>query len=316
MYEAIKETYFHFPGQTGLTRGKVRDIYYIKDQYLLLVATDRISAFDVILPRAIPYKGEILNQIASKNLALTRDIVSNWLIDTPDPAVTFGYRCEPYPVEMVIRGYLCGHAWREYKSGKRTISGVSMPDGMKQNDPFPDPIITPATKAESGHDEDISREAIIERGLVQEKEYKQLETYTRQLFKRGAELAASRGLILADTKYEFGKRNGEIFLIDEVHTPDSSRYFYAEGFWDNQEDGTPQKQLSKEFVREWLMDNGYQGLEGQQMPEMTDEVVKRIMNRYEELFQQLMGEKFQFSDRKDVIKRVQDHCENALNLHI
>ncbi|MEX0965605.1 MAG: phosphoribosylaminoimidazolesuccinocarboxamide synthase [Bacteroidia bacterium] len=305
----VKETRFHFANQTGRMHGKVRDIYFIGDDFLLMIATDRISAFDIILPEAIPYKGEILNQIAAANLKATQDIVPNWLLEVPDPAVSFGHRCEPFPVEMVIRGYLCGHAWREYNSGKRIICGVKMPEGMRQNDPFPEPIITPTIKAKEGHDEDISSQEIIAQKLVSAEDYAFLEKYTRALFKRGTKLAKKRGLVLADTKYEFGKRKNIIYLIDEVHTPDSSRYFYSEGFDKRQKAGEPQKQLSKEFVREWLMESGFSGKENQQMPEMTDEIVLMIQNRYVELYEKLMGGKFEFSDRSRVEHRL---AENIL----
>ncbi|MGZ5243910.1 MAG: phosphoribosylaminoimidazolesuccinocarboxamide synthase [Bacteroidia bacterium] len=282
----------HFPNQTGFYRGKVRDVYEINHNFLILVASDRISAFDHILPREIPGKGAILNTIAAYFLESTKDIVPNWLLKVADARASVGYKCETFPVEMVIRGYLCGHALREYSKGKRTICGVKMPDGLKPYDPFPEPIITPTTKAHEGHDEDISREDIIAKGLVSEEEYLQLEDYTRKLFLAGSIYAKKQGLLLADTKYEFGKRDGKIMLIDEVHTPDSSRYFYAEGFDEHRKNGTTPKQLSKEFVREWLMENGFQGLEGQQIPEMTDDVVQMILNRYMELFGQITGKKF------------------------
>lgn len=286
---AIRETHFSFPGQTGFYRGKVRDVYYFGDR-MAMVATDRISAFDVILPRAIPDKGRVLNQIAALNLRATAGLVPNWVTASPDPNVTIGFRCETYPVEMVIRGYLAGHAWREYKAGKRVLCGVALPEGLKENDPLPQPIITPTTKAHVGHDEDISREEILKRKLVPEAEYTVLETYARTLFAKGTELARQRGLILVDTKYEFGRHNGTIYLIDEVHTPDSSRYFYAEGYDERQRKGEPQKQLSKEFVRQWLIENGFQGKEGQQVPEMTDAIVHSISDRYRELYTQLTGE--------------------------
>ncbi len=283
---------FSFEGQSSFYAGKVRDVYSIYDDLLVMVASDRVSAFDFILPRTIPHKGQILNQLAGKFLKATEDIVPNWVIDLPDPNVTLGYKCVPFKVEMVIRGYLAGHAWREYKAGKRTICGVSMPDGMKENDKFPTPIITPATKADEGHDEDISKEEIIVQGIVGPNDYLKLEEYTRQLFERGQENARKNGLILVDTKYEFGKIGDKIYLMDEIHTPDSSRYFYADSYEENQQKGLKQKQLSKEFVREWLMSKGFQGLQGQEMPEMNDEVVKRISNRYIELYEQLTGEKF------------------------
>jgi len=280
------------PNQTAFYKGKVRDVYTIADKYLAMVVSDRISAFDVVLPRPIPYKGQVLNQIAAQYLKATEDIIPNWMISTPLPNATVGVKCETYPVEMVIRGYLTGHAWRTYKSGKRELCGVPLPEGMKENEKFPEPILTPTTKAHEGHDEDISREEIIAQGLVSKEEYEQLEKYTRAIFQRGTELAAKRGLILVDTKYEFGKIDGKIYLIDEIHTPDSSRYFYAEGFEERLAKGEPQKQLSKEFVREWLMENGFQGKEGQAIPEMTDEVVNGISDRYIELYEHVTGNKF------------------------
>lgn len=280
------------PNQTAFYKGKVRDVYTIADKYLAMVVSDRISAFDVVLPRPIPFKGQVLNQIAAQYLKATEDIIPNWMISTPLPNATIGVKCETYPVEMVIRAYLTGHAWRTYKSGKRELCGVPLPEGMKENDKFPEPIITPTTKAHEGHDEDISRDEIIAQGLVSKEEYEQLEKYTMAIFKRGTEMAAARGLILVDTKYEFGKIDGKIYLIDEIHTPDSSRYFYSEGFEDRQAKGEAQKQLSKEFVREWLMENGFQGKEGQQVPEMTDEVVNSISDRYIELYEHVTGNKF------------------------
>ncbi|RNI29018.1 phosphoribosylaminoimidazolesuccinocarboxamide synthase [Rufibacter latericius] len=289
--QALKETNFHFPEQTGFYRGKVRDVYYFKDK-LALVATDRISAFDVVLPRAIPYKGQVLNQIAASFLEATANVVPNWVLSHPAPNVTIGRQCETFKVEMVIRGYLAGHAWREYSAGKRTLCGVALPEGLRENDPFPEPIITPTTKASEGHDEDISREEILRQGIVAEQDYVQLEEYTRALFKKGTELAAERGLILVDTKYEFGKANGIIYVIDEIHTPDSSRFFYSEGYQERQEKGEPQRQLSKEFVRQWLIENGFQGKEGQQVPEMTDSKISEISQRYIELYEQLLGKKF------------------------
>ncbi|PRY06800.1 phosphoribosylaminoimidazole-succinocarboxamide synthase [Pontibacter ummariensis] len=309
--EAIKETNFSFEGQTGFYRGKVRDVYYFEDR-LAVVATDRISAFDVVLPRAIPYKGQVLNQIASLNLKATSDIVPNWVLATPDPNVTIGYHCEPYKVEMVIRGYLAGHAWREYKAGKRSICGVALPEGLKENDKLPEPVITPTTKADEGHDEDISREEILAKGLVSEEDYTKLEAYTRALFARGTELAAQQGLILVDTKYEFGKYNGEVYLIDEIHTPDSSRYFYSEGYADRQEQGEPQRQLSKEFVRQWLIANGFQGKEGQKVPEMTDEVVQGISDRYLELYEVFTGQKFEKEDYKEALQRIQQRVQENI----
>lgn len=286
---SIKETNFNFPGQTGFYRGKVRDVYYFGDT-MAMVASDRISAFDVVLPRAIPDKGRVLNQIAAINLEATKDLVPNWVLKTPDPNVTVGFRCDPFPVEMVVRGYLSGHAAREYKAGRRSVCGVPLPEGLKESDKLPTPIITPTTKAKVGHDEDISREEILNRGLVTKEDYEQLEKYTLALFKRGTELAAKRGLILVDTKYEFGKHNGKIYLIDEVHTPDSSRYFYQEGYEERQKTGEPQKQLSKEFVRQWLIENGFQGKDGQRVPEMTDQIVQMISDRYRELYSKVTGE--------------------------
>ena len=291
--KAIVETGFNLPGQVGKYVGKVRDVYDIDGEYLAMVVTDRISAFDVVLPEGIPYKGQVLNRIAAKFLDATSDILPNWKVAVPDPAVTVGYKCEPFKVEMVIRGYLAGHALREYKAGKRTLCGVPFPDGMVENQKFPEPIITPTTKAAEGHDEDISKEDIIASGLVNREDYERLEEYTRAIFQRGTEIAAKQGLILVDTKYEFGKRNGEIYLMDEVHTPDSSRYFYAEGYEERLAKGERQKQLSKEFVREWLMANGFQGQEGQKVPEMTPEVVAGITDRYIELYEHITGEKFE-----------------------
>jgi len=284
------------PGQTNFYKGKVRDVYTINDKYIVMLVSDRISAFDVVLPRPIPYKGQVLNQIAAQFLDATKDIVPNWMINVPLPNVTIGYKCETYPIEMVVRGNLTGHAWRTYKSGKRELCGVPLPEGMKENDFFEKPIITPTTKAHEGHDEDISREQIIATGLIPEKEYEQLEKYTLALFERGREIAKERGLILVDTKYEFGHIDGKIYLIDEIHTPDSSRYFYIEGFDERQKKGEQQKQLSKEFVREWLMENGFQGQEGQQIPEMTEEVIGRISERYIELFEMVTGKTFHKHD--------------------
>jgi phosphoribosylaminoimidazole-succinocarboxamide synthase len=309
---AIKETKFKFPGQTGFYSGKVRDVYYF-GELMAMVATDRISAFDVILPRAIPDKGRVLNQIAAFNLSATKEIVPNWVISTPDPNVTIGFKCEPFPVEMVVRGYLAGHAAREYKAGKRTLCGVPLPEGLKENDKLPQPIITPTTKAKVGHDEDISREDILKRGLVSEADYKILEDYTLKLFKKGTELAAQRNLILVDTKYEFGKHNGTIFLIDEVHTPDSSRYFYAEGYESRQRSGEAQKQLSKEFVRQWLIENGFQGKDGQRVPEMTEEIVASISARYKELYQQVRGEILAPVDYGTILTRVEQNIIKSIN---
>lgn len=310
--DAIKETNFKFPGQTGFYKGKVRDVYYFGDT-MAMVATDRISAFDVVLPRAIPDKGRVLNQIAALNLNATKDLVPNWVISTPDPNVTIGFKCEPFPVEMVVRGYLAGHAAREYKSGKRTLCGVSLPDGLKENDPLPHPIITPTTKAKVGHDEDISREEILRRGLVSETDYATLERYTLALFKRGGELAAARGLILVDTKYEFGKHNNGIYLIDEVHTPDSSRYFYRAGYAERQQKGEAQKQLSKEFVRQWLIENGFQGKTGQQVPEMTDAIVRSISERYRELYEHVTGEHLAPINYDHLAERIEKSIVNSIN---
>jgi phosphoribosylaminoimidazole-succinocarboxamide synthase len=302
---AITETKFNFPKQKSFYKGKVRDVYNINDEQLVMIVSDRISAFDVVLPKGIPYKGQVLNQIAAKFLKATEDIVPNWVIAVPDPMVTVGHLCEPFKVEMVIRGYLSGHAWREYKLGKRMLCGVAMPDGMKENDRFPDPIITPTTKASVGHDEDISKEEILKQGIVSKEDYEQLEKYTRAVFQRGTEIAAKMGLILVDTKYEFGKKNGKIYLIDEIHTPDSSRYFYKEGYTERQQKGEVQKQLSKEFVREWLMENGFQGKDGQKIPEMTDEIINSISERYIELYENIVGEKFVKADASNVLKRVE-----------
>ncbi len=315
MSNAITRTQFSFEGQKDLYIGKVRDVYNIHDELLIMVTSDRISAFDVVLPRAIPYKGQVLNQIAAKFLDLTEDIVPNWKIAVPDPMVTIGRRCDPFKVEMVIRGYLSGHAWREYKSGKRNICGVSMPDGMKENDRFPEPIITPTTKAAVGHDEDISKEEILKLGLVEASDYEQLEKYTHAIFQRGTEIAAKMGLILVDTKYEFGKADDQIYLIDEIHTPDSSRYFYKEGYEDRQTKGEAQKQLSKEFVREWLMANGFQGKEGQIVPEMTDDFVHLVSERYIELYENITGEKFVRSDISNVPSRVEGNIKNFLQTY-
>ena len=309
---AIVKNDFQFEGQKDHYVGKVRDVYNINDDYLVMVVSDRISAFDVVLPKGIPFKGQVLNQIAAKFLDATTDILPNWKIGVPDPMVTVGHRCEPYKVEMVIRGYLSGHAWREYKAGKRTICGVAMPDGMVENQKFPEPIITPTTKADEGHDEDISKEEIIAQGLVSREEYEQLEAYTRAIFQRGTEIAAKMGLILVDTKYEFGKKNGTIYLMDEIHTPDSSRYFYMEGYEERLAKGEKQKQLSKEFVREWLMENGFQGQEGQQVPDMTPEVVRGITERYIELFEAVTGEKFVRAEDGDIEARIEKNVSEYL----
>ncbi|HRL72113.1 MAG: phosphoribosylaminoimidazolesuccinocarboxamide synthase [Flavobacterium sp.] len=307
MGNTITTTNFNFPNQKSVYRGKVREVYNINDELLVMVATDRLSAFDVVLPKGIPYKGQILNQIATKFMELTEDIVPNWLIATPDPNVAVGHLCEPFKVEMVIRGYLSGHAAREYSLGKREICGVSMPDYLKENDKFPEPIITPTTKADNGeHDADISREDILSKGIVSEEDYVVLEKFTRDLFQRGTEIAASRGLILVDTKYEFGKtKDGVIVLIDEIHTPDSSRYFYAEGYQERQNKGEEQKQLSKEFVRRWLIENGFQGLEGQQIPNMTDEYIETVSERYIELYENILGEKFVKADITNIDERIE-----------
>lgn len=311
--KAIKETKFNFPGQKSLYKGKVRDVYNINDELMVMVVSDRISAFDVVLPKAIPFKGQVLNQIAAKFLKATEDILPNWVIDVPDPCVTIGRKCETFKVEMVIRGYLSGHAWREYSAGNRVLCGVTMPEGMKENDKFPEPIITPSTKASVGHDEDISREDIIKKGIVSEEDYVKLEDYTREIFQRGTEIAAKMGLILVDTKYEFGKIGNQIYLIDEIHTPDSSRYFYKEGYEERQAKGEKQKQLSKEFVREWLIANNFQGKDGQTVPEMTDEFVEEISNRYIELYENITGDKFVKSDVSDVLKRVEENVIKAIS---
>jgi len=311
--EAVTETKFKFPGQKNFYKGKVRDVYTIDNKYLVMVVSDRISAFDVVLPRGIPYKGQVLNQIASRFLKATEDIVPNWVISVPDPMVTVGHLCEPFKVEMVIRGYLSGHAWREYSAGKRIICGVKMPEDLKENDRFPEPLITPTTKASQGHDEDISREEILKQGIVSEADYVLMEKYTRALFKRGTEMAAKMGLILVDTKYEFGKKDGKIYLIDEIHTPDSSRYFYKEGYEERQKKGETQKQLSKEFVRQWLIENGFQGKDGQKVPQMTDEYVKLVSDRYIELFEKITGEKFVRADGSDVLKRIDSNILRFLS---
>ena len=303
----INNTHFQFPNQKSVYRGKVREVYNINDELLVMIASDRLSAFDVIMPRQIPFKGQILNQIATKMMKETEDLVPNWLMASPDENVTIGYLCEPFKVEMVIRGYLSGRAAREYHLGKRILCGVSMPEGMKENDPFPSPIITPSTKADNGeHDEDISKEEILSKGIVSEEDYAVLESYTKKLFQRGTEIAAKRGLILVDTKYEFGKTNaGEIVLIDEIHTPDSSRYFYIDGYQERQDHGEKQKQLSKEFVRQWLIQNGFQGKEGQQIPEMSDEKIYEISERYIELFEQITGDTFIKAETNDVLARIE-----------
>ncbi len=307
MSNTITSTSFNFPGQKSVYKGKVREVYTLEKEQLIMISTDRLSAFDVVMPKGIPYKGQILNQIAAKMMTATKDIVPNWLEATPDPNVSVGAKCEGFKVEMVIRGYLAGHAAREYRKGKRSLCGVELPEGLKENDRFPEPVITPATKAEMGdHDEDISREDILKRGIVSEKDYRVLEDYTKKLFQRGTEIAASRGLILVDTKYEFGKTaEGKIVLIDEIHTPDSSRYFYAKGYEDRQKKNEPQKQLSKEFVRQWLISQGFQGLEGQQVPEMSDEYIHSVSERYIELYENITGEKFIKADVSDIQERIE-----------
>ena len=312
MSKAILKTDFNFPGQKDVYHGKVREVYNIKDDYLAMIVSDRISAFDVILPKAIPFKGQVLNQIAEKFLDATQDIVPNWKIATPDPMVTVGHKCEPFKVEMVIRGYLTGHAWREYKAGKRMLCGVALPEGMKENEKFPKPIITPTTKADQGHDEDISREEIMAQGIVSKDDYEKLETYTQQLFQRGTEMATDKGLILVDTKYEFGKKDGQIYLIDEIHTPDSSRYFYADEYENRLANNESQKQLSKEFVRQWLIENGFQGKEDQQVPEMNEEFIKQVSERYIELFEHITGEKFVKADISDVNSRIEKNITDYL----
>ncbi|SRX75886.1 phosphoribosylaminoimidazolesuccinocarboxamide synthase [Aequorivita antarctica] len=315
MSNTIISTDFNFPGQKSIYHGKVREVYTLENNLLLMVATDRLSAFDVVMPKGIPYKGQILNQIATKMMRDTEDLVPNWLIATPDPNVAVGEACEPFKVEMVIRGYMSGHAAREYKAGKRMLCGVAMPEGMKENDRFPQPIITPATKAEMGdHDEDISREDILKRGIVSEEDYLQLEDYTRKLFQRGSEIAAKRGLILVDTKYEFGKtKDGKVVLIDEIHTPDSSRYFYVEGYEERQKNNEPQKQLSKEFVRQWLIQNGFQGLEGQKVPFMSDEYIETVSERYIELYENITGEKFVKADVSNIHERIENNVLDYLS---
>jgi phosphoribosylaminoimidazole-succinocarboxamide synthase len=312
MNKALTRTDFNFPGQKSVYHGKVRDVYNINDEYLVMVVSDRISAFDVVLPKGIHYKGQVLNQIAAKFLDATSDIVPNWKVATPDPNVTVGHHCEPFKVEMVIRGYLTGHAWREYRSGKRTLCGVAMPEGMVENQKFAEPIITPTTKASEGHDEDISREEIIAQGIVSNEDYELLEDYTRKVFQRGTEMAAEKGLILVDTKYEFGKKNGQIYLIDEIHTPDSSRYFYAEGYEERLAKGENQKQLSKEFVRQWLIENGFQGKEGQLIPEMSEAFVDSVSDRYIELFENITGDQFVKSDQTNIQQRIESNIQNFL----
>lgn len=310
--KAVTKTEFSFEGQKSVYHGKVRDVYNIDDELLVMVVSDRISAFDVILPEGIPFKGQVLNQIAAQFLDATQDIVKNWKVATPDPMVTVGVKCEPYEVEMVIRGYLTGHAWREYRDGKRTLCGVTLPEGMKENQKFPEPIITPTTKAKEGHDEDISKEEIIAQGIVSKEEYEQLEAYTRAIYQRGSEIAAKMGLILVDTKYEFGKKDGEIILMDEIHTPDSSRYFYAKDYEADFAAGRQQKQLSKEFVRQWLIENGFQGKEGQQVPYMSPEYCNSVTERYIELYEQVTGKKFEKAESEDVLARIEKNVSEYL----
>ena len=312
MSKALVKTDFNFPGQKSVYHGKVRDVYNINDDLLVMVASDRISAFDVVLPKGIPFKGQVLNQIAAKFLDATSDIVPNWKIATPDPMVTVGVKCEGFKVEMIIRGYLTGSAWREYKAGARSLCGVALPEGMRENQKFETPIITPTTKADAGHDENISKEEIIAQGLMSREDYETIERYTQALFKRGSEIAASKGLILVDTKYEFGKKDGKIYLIDEIHTPDSSRYFYADGFEERFEKGEPQKQLSKEFVRQWLSDHNFMGKEGQQVPEMTDEYVESVSERYIELYEHIVGEKFVKNESEDIAARIEKNVNEFL----
>ena len=314
--KAITVTDFNLPGRTAKYQGKVRDVYSIGNDYLVMVATDRISAFDVVLPEGIPYKGQVLNQIASRFLDATSDIIPNWKIAEVDPMVTAGWKCEPFKVEMVIRGYLTGHAWREYKAGKRTLCGIPMPEGMVENQKFPEPIITPTTKADEGHDEDISHEELVARGIISEEDLVQLENYTRALYRRGCEMAADKGLILVDTKYEFGRHDGKIILMDEIHTPDSSRYFYSEGYEERLARGEKQRQLSKEFVREWLMDNGFSGQAGQKVPEMTPEVVKGITDRYVELYEHITGEKFVPAGSEDPLSRIEGNVRAFIDKYV
>ena len=314
--KAIVSTDFNFPGRTAKYQGKVRDVYSIGNDYLVMVATDRISAFDVVLPEGIPYKGQVLNQIASRFLDATADILPNWKIAEVDPMVTAGWKCEPFKVEMVIRGYLTGHAWREYKAGKRTLCGVPMPDGMVENQKFPEPLITPTTKAAEGHDEDISHEELVARGIISEEDLVQLEAYTRALYRRGCEMAAGKGLILVDTKYEFGRRDGQIILMDEIHTPDSSRYFYSEGYEERLAKGERQRQLSKEFVREWLMAGGFSGQAGQKVPDMTPEVVSGITDRYVELYEHITGEKFVPAESGDPLARIEGNIRTFIDKYV
>ncbi len=308
----LADTKFSFPGQTNFYRGKVRDVYTIDDTILVMIVSDRISAFDVVLPRPIPYKGQVLNQLAAYFMKESADVVPSWILDVPDPSVTIGKKCNTFRVEMVIRGYLAGHAWRTYKTGERMLCGVRMPDGMKENDRFPEPIITPTTKSDHGHDQDISRDEIIKQGIVSENDYLKLEEYTRNVFKRGTEMAAQRGLLLVDTKYEFGKDGETIILIDEIHTPDSSRYFYAEGYAERQQKGEAQKQLSKEFLRQWLIENNFQGLEGQSVPVMSDEIVNSVSERYIELYEKIRGKKFVKADNENIAERVEGNVLRSL----
>lgn len=311
--EALTKTNYNFSGQTNVYHGKVRDVYTIGEDTLVMIATDRISAFDIVLPKGIPFKGQVLNQIASKFLDATSDIVPNWKLNTPDPMVTVGHKCDPFKVEMVIRGYITGSAWRDYKKGARTICGIPLAEGLRENQKFETPLITPTTKADEGHDENISKEEIIAQGLVSRDDYEQLEKYTYELFKRGTEMAASKGLILVDTKYEFGKKDGKIYLIDEIHTPDSSRYFYSDGYLERFEKGEEQKQLSKEFVRKWLMENGFQGQEGQEVPEMTEEYCQSVSERYIELYERIVGEKFERAEAQNIMVRIEDNIIKYLD---
>ena len=313
MATTLVKTDFNFPGQTAVYHGKVRDVYTINDDLMVMIATDRISAFDVILPKGIPFKGQVLNQIAGYFLDATADIVPNWKLAQPDPMVTVGYKCEGFRVEMIIRGYLTGSAWREYQAGARTLCGVKLPDGMKENERFPEPIITPTTKADAGHDENISREEIIAQGLVSKEDYETMERYTRALFKRGTEMADDKGLILVDTKYEFGKRDGKVILIDEIHTPDSSRYFYADGYMERFEKGLPQRQLSKEFVRQWLIDNGFMGKAGQTVPEMTEQFCNEVSDRYIELYEHVTGRKFEKANEQNLVGRIESNVLSCLD---
>lgn len=316
MSSTILDTNFNFPGQKSIYKGKVREVYDLEGDYLVMIATDRISAFDCVLPKGIPFKGQVLNQLAELFLDATKDIVKNWKVASPDANVTIGHKCEPFKVEMVIRGYLTGHAWREYRDGRRTICGVSMPEGMRENEQFPEPILTPTTKADHGHDEDISREDILQKGIVSEADYLKLESYTRALYARGQEMANEKGLILVDTKYEFGKKDGEIYLIDEIHTPDSSRYFYADTYESCLEKGLPQRQLSKEFVRQWLIENGFQGKEGQSMPDMSDDFIAQITGRYIELYEKVSGKQFVKADISNITERISTNVNAYLQAEL